>query len=115
MTAYSAVFLLKLLRSSNTLSQLPESTAPEIHSLISKTADAYHDASLLSPASTSAAYHARFLRNLIANDIFKAKQNEKERLPYPSLDPRLQGEFHFLQWFFVVFIDLSHRPRHSSA
>jgi hypothetical protein len=91
MTAYSAIFLLKLLRSSNTLAQLHEGTAHEIHSLISKTADAYHDASVLSPASTAAAYHARFLRSLVANDIHKARQNEKDKFDVTPIDPRLQG------------------------
>jgi len=91
MCAYSAVFLLKLLRSSNTLAQLHEGTAHEIHSLISKTADAYYDASVLSPASTSAAYHARFLRSLLANDIFKARRGESERYESMPIDPRLQA------------------------
>jgi len=92
MCAYSAVFLLKLLRSSNTLAQLHEGTAHEIHSLISKTADAYYDASVLSPASTSAAYHARFLRSLLANDIFKPRRGEPERYENSMpIDPRLQA------------------------
>ncbi|KAJ7632335.1 hypothetical protein FB45DRAFT_912180 [Roridomyces roridus] len=91
MSAYAAVFLLKLLRSSNTLAQLHEGTAHEIHSLISKTADAYYDASVLSPASTSAAYHARFLRSLLANDIFKSRRSEPERYESMAIDPRLQG------------------------
>ncbi|KAJ7172753.1 fungal-specific transcription factor domain-containing protein [Mycena filopes] len=91
MCAYSAVFLLKLLRSSNTLAQLHEGTAHEIHTLISKTADAYYDASVLSPASTSAAYHARFLRSLLANDIFKARRGESERYDSMPIDPRLQA------------------------
>ncbi|KAJ7470490.1 fungal-specific transcription factor domain-containing protein [Mycena latifolia] len=91
MSAYSAVFLLKLLRSSNTLAQLHEGTAHEIHTLISKTADAYYDASVLSPASTSAAYHSRFLRSLLANDIFKSRQNNSERYESMPIDPRLQG------------------------
>ncbi|KAJ6547280.1 fungal-specific transcription factor domain-containing protein [Mycena capillaripes] len=91
MSAYSAVVLLKLLRSSNTLAQLHEGTAHEIHSLISKTADAYYDASVLSPASTSAAYHARFLRSLLANDIFKPRRGEPERYENSMpIDPRLQ-------------------------
>ncbi|KAJ7055176.1 hypothetical protein C8F01DRAFT_1259191 [Mycena amicta] len=51
MSAYSAVFLLKLLRSSNTLGKLHEGAAHDIHSLISKTADAYYEASVLSPTS----------------------------------------------------------------
>ncbi|KAF7304768.1 Zn(2)-C6 fungal-type domain-containing protein [Mycena kentingensis (nom. inval.)] len=91
MSAYSAVFLLKLLRSSNTLAQLHEGTAHEIHSLISKTADAYYEASVLSPTSTSAAYHARFLRSLLANDIFKARQPEPDRYDSMPIDHRSQG------------------------
>ncbi|KAK7023786.1 Zn(2)-C6 fungal-type domain-containing protein [Favolaschia claudopus] len=94
MSAYAAVFLLRLLRSSNTLAQLHEGTAHEIHSLISKTADAYYDASVLSPASTSAAYHARFLRSLLANDIFKSRRGEPERYENNHtmpIDPRLQA------------------------
>ncbi|KAJ7285568.1 fungal-specific transcription factor domain-containing protein [Mycena rebaudengoi] len=91
MSAYAAVFLLKLLRTSNTLAQLHEGTAHEIHSLISKTADAYYDASVLSPASTSAAYHARFLRSLLANDIFKSRRGESERYENLPIDPRLQA------------------------
>ncbi|EIN07589.1 hypothetical protein PUNSTDRAFT_126610 [Punctularia strigosozonata HHB-11173 SS5] len=86
MTAYSAVFLLKLMRSSNTLAELHEGATNEIYSNIAKTADAYSEASQLSPASTSAAAHARFLRSLIANDIFKARQTEKER-PVSALPP----------------------------
>lgn len=96
MTAYAAVFLLKvfsfydpaegstnscrqLLRSSNTLAQLHEGATEEIHSTISKTADAYHEASTLSSSSSAAAYHARFLKALVANDSLRAKQAEKER------------------------------------
>jgi len=91
MTAYSAIILLKLLRSSNNLAQLREGTAEEIHSLITKAADVYYDASVLSPASTSAAYHARFLRALIANDTFKSRRSEKEIYDGMPIDPRLQG------------------------
>lgn len=96
MSAYAAVFLLKvfsfydptgasthssrqLLRSSNTLAQLHEGATEEIHTAISKTADAYHDASTLSSSSSAAAYHARFLKALVANDSLRAKQSEKER------------------------------------
>ncbi|KAJ7098180.1 fungal-specific transcription factor domain-containing protein [Mycena belliarum] len=91
MSAYSAVFLLKLLRSSSTLAQLNEGTAHEIHTLISKTADAYYDASVLSPASTSAAYHSRFLRSLLANDIFKTRRGDSGGYESMPIDPRLQG------------------------
>ncbi|KAJ7063042.1 fungal-specific transcription factor domain-containing protein [Mycena amicta] len=91
MSAYSAVFLLKLLRSSNTLGKLHEGAAHDIHSLISKTADAYYEASVLSPTSTSAAYHARFLRSLLSNDIFKARQPDSDRFESMPIDPRLQA------------------------
>jgi hypothetical protein len=94
MTAYSAVFLLKLLRSPSILTQLHEGNAHEIHSMISKTADAYQDASTLSPASSAAAYHARFLRNLVANDIFIAQQDEKDALELTPIESRLQGQYH---------------------
>jgi len=76
MTAYSAVFLLKLLRSSKTLAELHEGATGEIHAIISKTADAYEEASHLSPACTSAAYHARFLRELVAQDTFRSQQQK---------------------------------------
>ncbi|KAH9967928.1 fungal-specific transcription factor domain-containing protein [Russula dissimulans] len=76
MTAYSAVFLLKLLRSSKTLAELHEGATGEIHAIISKTADAYEEASHLSPACTGAAYHARFLRELVAQDIFRSQQHK---------------------------------------
>jgi hypothetical protein len=91
MTAYSAVFLLRLLRNPNILSQLHEGTSHEIHTTISKAADAYHDASVLSPASSAAAIHARFLRSLIANDAFKVQPNKKDRLELMPVDSRFKG------------------------
>ncbi|KAF5372913.1 hypothetical protein D9758_001761 [Tetrapyrgos nigripes] len=93
MCAYSAVFLLRLLRSASTLPQLHEGASHEVHDVISRAADAYYEASVLSPASNSAAYHARFLRGLLANDIFKSRKPEKTRFDNggPPLDPRLQA------------------------
>lgn len=94
MSAYSAVFLLKLLRSSSTLPQLHEGAAHEIHTAITQTADAFQEAASLSPTSTSSAVHSRFLRNLVANnDIFKSRGLEKGRydVTIPQIDPRLQG------------------------
>ncbi|KAG7092200.1 hypothetical protein E1B28_008568 [Marasmius oreades] len=91
MSAYAAVFLLNNLRNPVTGPQLPGDAAHQIHSVITKTADAFEEASAMSPACSSAAYHARFLRNLIANDLFRSRKLER----YPvgsSLDPRLQGE-----------------------
>lgn len=68
----------------------------EIYGTISKTAEAYQEASLLSPtSSTSVAAHARFLRGLVAQDILRARQNEKERYQQSqsmrAQDPRPQG------------------------
>ncbi|KAG5634744.1 hypothetical protein H0H81_000939 [Sphagnurus paluster] len=83
-----------LLRSSTIFSQLNESTAHEIHTLISQTADAYQDASQLSPESTSAAYHARFLRSLVTNDVFTTRRKDQKEMPDSGMpiDPRLQRE-----------------------
>ncbi|KAI0086675.1 fungal-specific transcription factor domain-containing protein [Irpex rosettiformis] len=98
MTAYSAVFLLRLLRSTNTLSQLSEGAMDEIYGTISKTAEAYQEASLLSPtSSTSVAAHARFLRGLVAQDILRARQHDKERHQQTqnvrTQDSRSQGQY----------------------
>lgn len=94
MTAYSAIFLLKLLRSSNThtdlQSELPEGATHQIHTAITKTADAYQEASHLSPTSTSAAYHARFLWSLVRNDIERARQNAQKDIP---IDPNIQSPY----------------------
>ncbi|KAL1743295.1 fungal-specific transcription factor domain-containing protein [Schizophyllum fasciatum] len=91
MTAYAAVFLLKLLRNPNTMAQLQEGTAQDIHALISKTADAFADASG-SSASTGTEYHARFLRSLLEADMMRARQAERERYGRsPPIDPRFQA------------------------
>ncbi|KAG6811177.1 hypothetical protein H0H92_008661 [Tricholoma furcatifolium] len=87
-SAYCAVFLLTLVRDSAIYSQLNESTAKDIHDLISATADSYHEASLVSPASLSAAAHARFLRSLVQHDVFKVRANEKHHM---AIDPQLEG------------------------
>ncbi|KAF8623945.1 hypothetical protein AX15_006110 [Amanita polypyramis BW_CC] len=90
MSAYSAVFLLRLLRNPVTYAHLNESISHEIYDLINRTADAYHDAS--SPASTSAAYyHARFLRSLVAEEVVKLRRAEKRKENGMSIDPRLQA------------------------
>ncbi|KAG6879962.1 hypothetical protein C0992_008896 [Termitomyces sp. T32_za158] len=88
MSAYCAVFLLKLLRSSAIYSQLNESTAKEIYDLISATAEAYHNASLIAPES-SAATHARFLRSLVSNDVFVRRNDQKHDM---AIDPQLERE-----------------------
>ena len=68
--------------------------AEKTHSLITQTADSYQDASAGChlPVSISASYHARFLRSLVSNDIFRGQRPERERhengMP---IDPRLQG------------------------
>ncbi|CAL1706513.1 unnamed protein product [Somion occarium] len=79
MTAYAAVFLLKLLRSPNTMSQLHEGATDEIYTHISRVAEAYDQISRLSEVMTSAAHHARFLRGLVEHDIARSKQMEQQR------------------------------------
>ncbi|KIK63832.1 hypothetical protein GYMLUDRAFT_162284 [Collybiopsis luxurians FD-317 M1] len=95
MSAYAAVFLLRLLRNSNTLKQLHEGAAEEAYTVILSTADAYHEASVLSIASSSSAYHARFLKGLLTstNDIFRFRKPEKSRSDDGSNSPdtRSQG------------------------
>ncbi|KNZ81451.1 Protein priB [Termitomyces sp. J132] len=86
MSAYCAVFLLKLLRSSAIYSQLNENTAKDIYDLISATAEAYHNASLIAPES-SAATHARFLRSLVSNDVFVRRNDPKHEM---AIDPQLE-------------------------
>ncbi|KAI0371838.1 hypothetical protein BV20DRAFT_965134 [Pilatotrama ljubarskyi] len=75
MTAYAAIVLLKLLRGPNTMSQLADSAAEEIHDIISGAADAYQHASHITGSEIDcAAYHARFLRRLVATDVERARQ-----------------------------------------
>ncbi|KAF8333940.1 fungal-specific transcription factor domain-containing protein [Cantharellus anzutake] len=85
MTAYSAVFLLRLLRHSNTLSDLHEEATKKIYDLISQTADVYQEAALMASSSGSAGYHARFLRSLVAKDL-SDKQRAAERRAHKHRD-----------------------------
>ncbi|KAH7906062.1 fungal-specific transcription factor domain-containing protein [Hygrophoropsis aurantiaca] len=97
MTAYSAIFLLKLLRSSSTRTdlhtELHEGAAQEIYASITKTAEAYHEASLSSPTSSSAAYHARFLTSLVHNDLRKMRDNDRRTNTAP-ISPPIAGDQH---------------------
>ena len=99
MSAYCAVFLLKvrlppmflsdeltplllqLLRSGVDQIGLPQDATRKIYSVISQAAGAYHDASLLSPASGSASYHSRFLRSLVARDRQQAPSRHAKTSP----------------------------------
>ncbi|KAI0362810.1 hypothetical protein OH77DRAFT_1492105 [Trametes cingulata] len=75
MTAYAAIVLLRLLRGPSTMSQLADSAAEEIHGVISGAADAYQHASHITGSEIDcAAYHARFLRRLVATDVERARQ-----------------------------------------
>ena len=107
MSAYCAVFLLKV-RSSLTLFRqmnsclsfqllrsgvdqigLPPDAPQKIYTVISQAAGAYHDASLLSPASGSASYHSRFLRSLVARDRQQAPSRNAVTAPgYPQSQPQ---------------------------
>ncbi|KAH8829700.1 fungal-specific transcription factor domain-containing protein [Flagelloscypha sp. PMI_526] len=98
MSAYAAVFLLRLLRNPVTLPLLNNSTPTEIKSLIMKTADAYHEAALLSPPSSvplsNAAYHSRFLRLLLENEVLESRQNRPshEQSHSANKEPPMHGE-----------------------
>jgi hypothetical protein len=84
MSAYCAVFLLKLLRSGVDQIGLPPDATQKIFSVISQAAGAYHDASLLSPASGSASYHSRFLRSLVARDRQQAPSRNTKTSGFPQ-------------------------------
>ncbi|QRW00587.1 Fungal specific transcription factor domain [Ceratobasidium sp. AG-Ba] len=102
MTAYSAVFLLKLLRRppnvtdmhlTPTLSDLDEGASTQkIYDLISATADAYQEAAIHALSSSSASYHARFLRSLVAKDMAtKARQVARDRKVKDNSDAMSTG------------------------
>ncbi|KAF7440887.1 hypothetical protein PC9H_001236 [Pleurotus ostreatus] len=94
MSAYAAIFLLKLLRSPNTVALLPDGAAEDSCALITRTANAYHEVSTLSQTSTLAAYHSRFLHSLVASSEISnsSRRMEKERSDNSiQIDPRLQG------------------------
>ncbi|KAK7692426.1 hypothetical protein QCA50_004051 [Cerrena zonata] len=81
MTAYAAVFLLKLLRSPNTMSQLHEGATDEIYTHIGRVAEAYERISTLNSVMTGAAHHARFLKGLLEHDRQRSRQMEMQRRP----------------------------------
>ena len=76
------MLLLQLLRSGVDQIGLPPDAPQKIHSVISQAAGAYHDASLLSPASGSASYHSRFLRSLVARDRQQAPSRNTKTTGY---------------------------------
>ncbi|TCD60264.1 hypothetical protein EIP91_010443 [Steccherinum ochraceum] len=76
MTAYSSVFLLKLLRNPNTSPLLPADATADVHKAILRTSESY-DAS--DSSNASAAHHARFLKGLIARDIHETNEQAKLR------------------------------------
>lgn len=76
MSAYAAIFLLRLLRSPIALY---EGADREFHEHISKAADAYEGAASISPAASSAQFHARFLRALLVNDKERAREGSESR------------------------------------
>jgi len=83
MTAYSAIILLKLLRSPTSPKEVVDTE--EVYSLILKTADAYESAG---NPSNNAAVHARFLRSLVEDDKHRFGQRDGG----VQIDPRLQGQ-----------------------
>lgn len=77
----------QLLRNSYT--ELSEGAAHRIQDAISRTADAYNAAAQLSPTSSSASYHARFLWHLL--------RTRSGSQPTLQLDPVLQGMSSFVE------------------
>lgn len=92
MSAYSAVFLLKLLSTQSIYHHIGESTANEIYRLIEKAGESYIDAANLSTTAISTAYHGGFLRSLLSNDIFRHRVLKQEEDPVVPIDPRLQNQ-----------------------
>ncbi|KAF8758696.1 Fungal specific transcription factor domain [Rhizoctonia solani] len=103
MTAYSAVFLLKVSLEAatkrdgftldpNLVGSRRGCFYTKIYDLISSTADAYQEAAIHASSSGSAAYHARFLRSLVAKDMAtKARQSARERKPKDNSDAMSVG------------------------
>ncbi|CAL1703835.1 unnamed protein product [Somion occarium] len=75
MTAYCAVFLITLLRNRNTKHSLPINARDDIYRSISMVADTY--AEFADPSSATAAHHSRFLKSLVANDMFRSEQMDR--------------------------------------
>ncbi|TFL06842.1 fungal-specific transcription factor domain-containing protein [Pterulicium gracile] len=65
MTAYATVFLVRLVRSPTTVSELDDGAAEATYARIRTVSAAYHKASQISPACLSISYHSRFLIWLI--------------------------------------------------
>ncbi|KAF5358156.1 hypothetical protein D9756_001799 [Leucocoprinus leucothites] len=83
MTAYSAIILLKLLRSPTSPKEVVDTE--EVYSLILKTAEAYDNAG---GSANNAVVHARFLRSLVDDDRHRFGQRDGGI----QIDPRLQGQ-----------------------
>ncbi|KAI8998949.1 fungal-specific transcription factor domain-containing protein [Trametes punicea] len=78
MTAYAAIVLLRLIRAPSVVSQLAEGAVEQIHCIINNAADAYQHAGHVTGSEIdSAAYHARFLRRLVATDVERARQQSE--------------------------------------
>ncbi|VDC00199.1 unnamed protein product [Peniophora sp. CBMAI 1063] len=72
MNAYSAAFLVRLLRRADTRTLMHASAAFEIQQAINRTANAYETASASSSACSGLMHHVQFLRSLTAQSIFRA-------------------------------------------
>ncbi|EIW60705.1 uncharacterized protein TRAVEDRAFT_165719 [Trametes versicolor FP-101664 SS1] len=95
MTAYAAIVLLRLLRVASATTH-DDRTAEQIHGIVISAADAYQHAHIPGSDIDSAAYHSRFLRRLVAEDVEKARhqldrsvfrQGEIPPLFAPALPP----------------------------
>jgi len=85
MSAYAAVFLVQLLRTSPHLYELHAGAMAEIQEVISKTVNAYEDAAMVA-STPSTASHARFLHGLLMSDVFKTPTRMYKTVQYnPSV------------------------------
>jgi hypothetical protein len=78
MSAYSAIMLLKLLRSSAAAPFL-QISSDEVYALIRRTAAAYKHTSTNTSEIISTVTHARFLENLVSTDILTRNQKDRGR------------------------------------
>ena len=100
----------QLLRSGVDQIGLPHDATQKIYSVISQAAGAYHDASLLSPASGSASYHSRFLRSLVARDRQQAPTRNAKTPGFSHGQQQQQQQQHQPQPLHPSAIHLTEQP-----
>jgi hypothetical protein len=77
MSAYAAVFLLKLLRSSPALAELHDGVTEQIYGVIRRAAEAYQSSPILPEDSMKPNTHARFLQMLVSADQERVRHEQR--------------------------------------